>query len=1042
MDENLISPFAQRLKDVVRNLVVSRPSCIVLPSMWKDYRPFLQSMQEIAGYSPDVAFRYVLERNDRLNRYFMTRKTPHHSILTMLDRKKGDVNIEELSFQCMSVLPDVQELITVLLRWASTVYREGPYKTYIVARILRHLAAKGIDIEQAILPCLALLRVVSGLRPAKIGRLLAELVRTRDFDVGHYLRWLLATGALNAFNGDSSRWSCDVRFLVDIPTHDLPGSIVSLRRSLLRYIGMNVLVEAQVIDTIKQHIVLQLPHLFPLSKVNGINRDHIPPVILSEISTTIAFEISRWLQESIGVHPFTFSLNQSTNSVSNNVAHIITTHDLQHVCSIVEELGDFHALANILRIEAESSAVDMLLLVIDKADMHHGVLLAIGAMDCICQTLFEQYRTLKHRGTLCKELILALMHLSAQLPLEGCVLPYFKQELISLNQSLGLAACTPASDNTPENTLNINSEVEDEIEGIASSGARIDYQTCNRLFKKIALDLEKSKARAMIHYRTLATPVTLFGILRDLDEDMFDRVMLQWLSEAFQGLTTSDPGMAVPALINTGYVSFARLVDCVEKAFEEQDVQTVAKVATKLLALLVPGSIPPLRGSMARLELDSDPLGSTTSHEVHKFYMHQRAFCTQHRRILLRILCQAMPCSTLTFDHALISILRQGFVNNVQEVIHELDFAMPAETPIILANWSHLMEKLVDPNDDFGKSSPRLSSIIDTDSVSAGFSNMSAKEIVSTIFMVVNDLSLPFCQFGLSYIVITSRLSRNTVSSFTETIINASKAAIARACPFWPDLISVLGQTIGRSIREYAEMLLLSDEIGTINSCAAAEASYEAQLQRYLKVVDATASSIPDGGDPRIASTIIAQTSLIVQQVRHFNGTRASLDKGLLAILQCRIYILLQLSAIHISSFHPTICSPSSRTIHLTNLSTLLVYSSSYFSLSTLDHIYDIAATFTIDLTASEFSHLSKTLDPMIKNDSRIRFLFGFRTDPSSWLHMSSQQQPQQQPQVAVTEPKSVPFTLRHWELLQDSTPNIGANDTALSLRLFGARKV
>jgi len=711
-DQDLLNPVAQRLKDVVRSLVISRPNCIVMPSMWQEYRPFFKSMQEIADQTAEIAFRHVLDRNDRITRYSMTVESPHRSVFTILDCTGGDVEIEQLLFQCMSILPDAQELIFVLLRWASTVYREGPYKTYTVVRMIRHLAAKGIDIESAILVCLALLRVDYGLQPQKIGHLLAELVRSRDFDVGQYLRWLLATGALNVFSGDNSGLSCDVRLLVDIPTYDLPGSVVSLRRTLLRYVGMNVPDEAQVIDTIKQDIVLQLPRLFSFANDERSNHDSRPPVVLSEISSSIAFEISRWLQESLAICPLSIPLRQSDVLVNNNVAHIMTTLELQLVCSIVEELGDYHTLANILRTHSEGSEVDVLLFVIDKLEEHQETLLVIDAMGSILHAVFEQYLIRKHNGTQSKELTLALMHMFEQWPLGSHILPYLKRELISLNQSLGVAACTPASDNTPENTQNATSDIEDEIEGIASSGASIDYQTFIRLFKKIALHLEESREEAEVHCRILAAPSALFGRLQGFDEDAFHRVMLGWLSEVFQGLNASDPATVVPTLISSGYLSFPSLVDCAETAFEEQDIQTVATAATRLLTLLVPRPAPRLRGSKAEVELASDcPLGYTATHKVHQFYIQQRGFCTQHRRILLRVLRRAMQDSTLTFDRALISILREGVVNNVQEVIHELVFALPAETPIILANWRHLMEQLVDPNDEFGKLSPSLTSV-------------------------------------------------------------------------------------------------------------------------------------------------------------------------------------------------------------------------------------------------------------------------------------------------------------------------------------------
>jgi mediator of RNA polymerase II transcription subunit 12 len=35
----------------------------------------------------------------------------------------------------------------------------------------------------------------------------------------------------------------------------------------------------------------------------------------------------------------------------------------------------------------------------------------------------------------------------------------------------------------------------------------------------------------------------------------------------------------------------------------------------------------------------------------------------------------------------------------------------------------------------------------------------------------------------------------------------------------------------------------------------------------------------------------------------------------------------------------------------------------------------------------------------------------------------------------------TVPYPLRRWEMLAESTPNVGENDTSLSLKLFQARR-
>ena len=37
---------------------------------------------------------------------------------------------------------------------------------------------------------------------------------------------------------------------------------------------------------------------------------------------------------------------------------------------------------------------------------------------------------------------------------------------------------------------------------------------------------------------------------------------------------------------------------------------------------------------------------------------------------------------------------------------------------------------------------------------------------------------------------------------------------------------------------------------------------------------------------------------------------------------------------------------------------------------------------------------------------------------------------------------RTLPFNVRWWEMLAEPTPHVGANDTSLSLTMFGARKL
>jgi mediator of RNA polymerase II transcription subunit 12 len=78
--------------------------------------------------------------------------------------------------------------------------------------------------------------------------------------------------------------------------------------------------------------------------------------------------------------------------------------------------------------------------------------------------------------------------------------------------------------------------------------------------------------------------------------------------------------------------------------------------------------------------------------------------------------------------------------------------------------------------------------------------------------------------------------------------------------------------------------------------------------------------------------------------------------------------------------------------------------------------------------------------------------LFSIASNPSEWLvlmHREKAITAQAANTSATTSdgPKNLekdritPFPLRRWEMLGEPTPNVGENDTCLSLTLFAARK-
>ena len=74
-----------------------------------------------------------------------------------------------------------------------------------------------------------------------------------------------------------------------------------------------------------------------------------------------------------------------------------------------------------------------------------------------------------------------------------------------------------------------------------------------------------------------------------------------------------------------------------------------------------------------------------------------------------------------------------------------------------------------------------------------------------------------------------------------------------------------------------------------------------------------------------------------------------------------------------------------------------------------------------------------------------VSYLLSYFPNPTEWLRMVQKERHPAGPGAADSRPvekeKLTSFALRRWENLGEPTPNVGENDTSLSLTLFGARR-
>lgn len=111
---------------------------------------------------------------------------------------KSTVRIEDLSYECMEIISNAMQLISILLHWACSCYRNGSHRIYLATRLLRRWSHLGADVYEGIVSYLQNMTWVHSGDLRVLLRIVAELVRSKHFSAGRYLQWLIATGSLES----------------------------------------------------------------------------------------------------------------------------------------------------------------------------------------------------------------------------------------------------------------------------------------------------------------------------------------------------------------------------------------------------------------------------------------------------------------------------------------------------------------------------------------------------------------------------------------------------------------------------------------------------------------------------------------------------------------------------------------------------------------------------------------------------------------------------------------------------------------------------
>ena len=201
------------LETTLIKLLAIRPACLLLPDSWDRHSTVLRSLAERMDH-PQIAHgvQRLDERNRRLQQSSKvppaTAMTPAAQIYRILDGVdySKTVRVEDVSTECMDVISNPVNLVSILLQWACSYYREGSYRACLATRLLRRWAHLGADIYECVVGYLEGMSWVESGDARKVFKIVSELVRSKTFAAGRYMQWLIATGSI-AQNLDLSQVS-------------------------------------------------------------------------------------------------------------------------------------------------------------------------------------------------------------------------------------------------------------------------------------------------------------------------------------------------------------------------------------------------------------------------------------------------------------------------------------------------------------------------------------------------------------------------------------------------------------------------------------------------------------------------------------------------------------------------------------------------------------------------------------------------------------------------------------------------------------------
>ncbi|KEF59022.1 uncharacterized protein A1O9_03865 [Exophiala aquamarina CBS 119918] len=574
------TPLQQKLHQMLRGLLFSRPNSFLMPGKWPEYVAVVESCLDLD--SPPE--RHILSQLNRINKRAMgynrrelsSQRSPEQAVIEILDSAVAPYDVPVLGQTLASACGNTTLLISTCLGWAMTRFRHATSRIFLFARLVKRWQKAGHDVDSIIL------NYISACRSGKVSvdgaalkQLTAQLSRSGLFPVGKYIQWLMVRGlpekgsitsqnlgiGIKPDSIATSNGSVDfdpAQLLLDISLQHVEDHTVNLRSSVLSRAGFDIEGEDRLVQGCRRAILQELRRRGPRLQAKSDGQDHPEPAF-SRLPWTVRSAVSIWLRSQVA--------EAVAASAPSADAHAILTSHMMINCEqfyyirhVLEALEDEAILADVIGILSCTRDEELLSSLVATLQYHGDAFSALGALEPLQRQICQIYMSWRATRPTMPHLATALLDLCTSFPIKVPSVKLLQQDLVRGDRGRAVAACSPYSDGIAESLQQAGATFIEDFEAILQSEPNMNEQTMNGMFTVLTDRIEKQQ-HVPEDGSTLFSFCQLLSRLKLCRKVQGDALVKKWFSRLVTALEGAFGTALVRDLVATGCLGFVSLFE-------------------------------------------------------------------------------------------------------------------------------------------------------------------------------------------------------------------------------------------------------------------------------------------------------------------------------------------------------------------------------------------------------------------------------------------------------------------------------------------------